>query len=90
MPSGCDRAATGFWHDGSATGQVSTSSRPYVGEMIDIRMAGAEILADVHSAGKDLDERVFREQMEMLGQLYAGFRQAPVMVKLTLTGLPAS
>lgn len=45
----------------------------YVGEIIDIRMAGADedgviakILADVRSAGKDLDERTLRERMEML------------------------
>lgn len=45
----------------------------YVGEIIDIRMAGADdegviakILADLRSAGKDLDAKALRERMETL------------------------
>lgn len=45
----------------------------YVGEIIDIRMAGADdegviakILADVRSAGRNLDGRALRERIEAL------------------------
>ncbi|MBB2819299.1 UNVERIFIED_ORG: hypothetical protein GGD51_000549 [Rhizobium esperanzae] len=47
--------------------------KAYVGEIVDLRMSGADdeaviakILADLRSTGNDLDERALRERMEAL------------------------
>jgi hypothetical protein len=51
----------------------AADSEAYVGQIIDIRIAGADdegvitkIFEDLRSAGKDIDRRVLRERMEMM------------------------
>ncbi|MBX5131939.1 DUF1476 domain-containing protein [Rhizobium lentis] len=51
----------------------TADAEAYAGEIFDVRMAGADdegviakILADLRSAGKNLDERALRERMEAL------------------------
>lgn len=54
-------------------GMTGADSEAYIGEIIDLRVSGADdegviakMLADTRAAGKDVDEKALRERMETL------------------------
>lgn len=54
-------------------GMTGTDSEAYIGEIIDLRLTGADdegviakMVADIRAAGKDVDEKALRERMETL------------------------
>ena len=54
-------------------GMTSADSEAYIGEIINLRMTGADdegliakMVADIRAAGKDADEKALRERMEGL------------------------